>query len=114
MEMNWITALLGLIIVALCVLPFVMMHYHWAKKEKKMLQSLQEIAQKQDSSIDQHEFCGSFVMGIDTRKNFLFFFKQKKEGEIAQCINLSETRTCQVLKKQEILPIPPASTLYKD
>ena len=97
--MDWGTAIIGLISILICITPFATIHYNRVKKENKMLQSLRENAQKHNCKISQHEFCGDFVFGIDEGKNFVFFFKQKKEEVISQCVDLSGVQTLQVVKK---------------
>jgi len=97
--MNWGTAIIGLIIIFICAIPFVIMYYNRVKTENKMLQSLDEIAHQHNCKISQHEFCGDYVMGLDLHRNFVFFFKQKKEEAISQCVDLSEVQTFKVLKK---------------
>ena len=99
MEMDWGTAIVGLISILICIIPFVIMHYNRVKKENKMLLSLKENAQQHNCNISQHEFCGDFVLGIDESRNFVFFFKQKKEEAISQFVDLAEIQTCQVVKK---------------
>lgn len=99
MEMDWGTAIVGLIMLLICIVPFVIMYYNRVKKENKILQSLNEIAQPHNCKISQHEFCGDFVLGIDESRNFVFFFKQKKEEAISQFVDLAEIQSCQVVKK---------------
>jgi len=99
MEMDWGTAIVGLISILICIVPFVIMYYNRVKKENKMLQSLNEIAQQHNCKIGQYEFCGDYVMGIDENRNFVFFFKQKKEVAISQFVDLSEIQTCRMVKK---------------
>jgi hypothetical protein len=91
--------IVGTILLALCIVPFVILHYNSKKKEKQMLQSLTEIAQQHNCKMTQHEFCGEFVIGLDENKNFAFFFRQKKEEAISRFVDLSEIQTCQVVKK---------------
>ncbi len=93
------TAIVGLISILICIIPFAIMHYNSVKKENKILKSLKENAQKQNCNISQYEFCGDYVMGIDESRNFVFFFKQKKEKAISQFVDLAEIQTCQVVKK---------------
>jgi hypothetical protein len=100
METNQGTIYVGLIIIILCVFPFVLIYRHKAKKRKKMLQSLNERAQQFHCKVSQHEFCGDFVMGTDAEKTHIFFFKQKSEKSVLQSVDLSETRSCQISKKR--------------
>ena len=97
--MDWGTAIVGLISILICIVPFMIMYYKRIKKENKMLQSLNEIAQQHNCKIGQHEFCGDYVMGMDENRNFVFFFKQKREVAISQFVDLSEVQICQVVKK---------------
>ena len=93
------TIIIGVIIIAICTLPFVYMHYNRVKKENKTLQTLKELAKQHNCEISQHEFCGDFVLGIDKIRNFVFFLKQKDDGAMAQFVDLAEVQMCQTLKK---------------
>ena len=93
------TAFVGLIIIGICVIPFVMISYFRVKKEKKMVKSLSNIAKQQNCTIHISEICGEHVLGIDETNNFVFFFQQREENEITQFINLSEVVYCEVVKK---------------
>jgi hypothetical protein len=93
------TAFIGLIIIGICVIPFVMINYYRLKKEKKMLKSLSDIAKQQHCVINKYEICGEYVIGIDEKTNFIFFFQHQEEKEIAQFVNLNEILFCEILKK---------------
>lgn len=97
--MDWLTAIVGLISMLLFVVPFVIMYYNSKKKENNMLLRLKENAQQNECKISQHEFCGNFVLGIDEGRNFVFFFKKKKEEAISQFIDLAEIKSCHVVLK---------------
>lgn len=92
------STIVGTIIIIICIAPFVVMYHNQRKKEKIMLQSLNQIAQQHNCSISQHEFCGAFVLGIDNVRNFVFFLLQDKEV-ISQFVDLSEIQTCRAEKK---------------
>jgi hypothetical protein len=99
-KMDTGSVIVGAIIIAICIIPFVIMYYKRVIKENKMLQSLREVAQKQHNcKISQHEFCGDFVLGIDEDRDFVFFFKKKKEETISQCVDLADVRACQAIIK---------------
>lgn len=101
--MDWGTALFGIITMALCTLPFVIDYRNRKKKEKHMLQTLKDTAQKQNCQISQYESCGDCTIGLDERKNFVFFTKQRTESVISQYADLSEFQTCQVVNKTRAL-----------
>ncbi len=92
------SAIVGTIILAICIFPFVILHYRRVRKEKKMLQSLREVARQYSCNISQHEFCGDFALGVDERRGFVFFSKQKEGQIISQFVDLSEVQTCQAVR----------------
>lgn len=101
--MDWGTAVIGIVTMALCTLPFVIDYRNRKKREKLLLLSLKNTAQQQNCNISQYESCGDFTLGLDEYKSFVFFIKQKKEGAISQYADLSEFHTCQVAKNTRTL-----------
>ncbi len=82
-------AILWASILAICIAPFVIIHYNNTKRKNSMLQSLNEIAQQHKCSISKHELCGDFVLGLDEDKNFVFFLKKSKTELISQFVDLA-------------------------
>ncbi len=103
MEMDWGTALVGLIAIAVTLAPLAIIRYNKAKKEKLMMHSINEMAQKMGAKIHQHEFCGDFVLGLDNQKNWIFFYKQKNEPTQAQFVDLSKFKSCRVVRHSSSL-----------
>jgi hypothetical protein len=99
MEIDWGTGIVGLVSVLIFAGPFVVIFFNRAQKEKRVLRSLNEIAQQNNCIISQHEFCGDFALGLDESRNFVFFFKQKKGEVILQSVDLSEIQSCHPVKK---------------
>jgi len=93
------SAIIGAVILAICIAPFVIIYYNRVRKEKKVLQSLGEVAKQHNCSINQHEFCGDFVIGIDENRKWVFFHKQKEGEAITQHIDLSKIGSCKVGKR---------------
>jgi len=83
------------IIIAICIVPFILMSRNSKKRERKTLQSIINIANQQDCTITKHEICGDFIIGIDETKNFVFFFKQLNIV-VEQFINLADIQNCKV------------------
>ncbi|MBI2280357.1 MAG: hypothetical protein HYU68_06670 [Bacteroidetes bacterium] len=88
----------GAILIAICILPFVLMGRNSRKHEKLLFQSLSNIAAKQNCKITQHECCEEYIIGIDETSNFLFFFKRIKDKEISKQINLADIQSCKIVK----------------
>lgn len=84
----------GIILVAICVVPVVIVEHNRKKRERKTLQSLINIANQQNCKVSKHEICGDFVIGIDESKKNVFFSKQTKDEVINQFVNLAEIKNC--------------------
>lgn len=97
--MELVSAIVGTILILICIVPFIVIHYNRVNKETKMVQMLNENARHSDCEISHHEVCGDFVLGLDENKNWVFFFKQHKEKAISQFVDLAEIQVCQVVKK---------------
>ncbi len=99
MEIDWGTALVGLIAIAVTLAPLAIIRLNKAKKEKLMMQSINEMAQKMGAKIHQHEFCGDFLLGFDNQKNKVFFYKQKNVPTQAQYVDLTKIKSCRMVRQ---------------
>lgn len=108
------SSIIGAFAIAICTIPFVMMYFRRVNNQKKKVQILQEMAQEQNCTISEHEFCGDFVFAMDGNKNFVFFLKQKQEQSIAQFIDLSGVQACQAVKKTRIEQIDEEKVEFMD
>ncbi|HET6245272.1 MAG: hypothetical protein H0V01_02025 [Bacteroidetes bacterium] len=97
------SAIIGAILIAICIVPFILMSRGRKKREKQILQSLTDIAVQHNCQISQHEFCGDFVIGIDEAKNFVFFHKQRKDRVIEQFIDLAKIQNCKVINSNQTI-----------
>ncbi len=86
--------IIGSILIAVSVVPFVIINYSSVKKENKKIELLTKIALQHNCKISQHELCGDFVIGLDENKKFLFFIKQKEKELTSQCVDLKEFQIC--------------------
>lgn len=93
------SAIVGAILIAICIVPFILMSRGSRKKKKRMLQALTESAKQHNGQLSQHEFCGDFVIGFAEDINSVFFIKQKNEEAISQVADLSKIQSCQAVKR---------------
>ena len=94
--MDLASTIIGGILAAVCVVPFVLITQGRKKREKKMLQSLITLANQHDCKISEHEFCCDFGIGIDKTKHFVFFLKKTKTKETQQYVDLNGIQGCTV------------------
>ncbi|MDD3722623.1 MAG: hypothetical protein PHW92_09060 [Lutibacter sp.] len=98
--MNSGTAITGVILIAIFMLPFIFMLNGRKKKKKKLLESILTLANNHNCKISQQEISEEFAIGLDERANQLFFFKKIKDKEVAQHVNLDEIKSCKVIKTE--------------
>lgn len=92
------TTIIIAILVALTVVPIWVMRRNRLKKESHMMQALKEIASRQNGEISQYEFCGDYVIGIDTKNKYVFFYKKNNKDVHTQFVNLAAVQNCKVEK----------------
>ncbi len=88
---------MGVIILALCVVPIVIFSIISKKKKSKRLQDFKNSAFAQNCNITKHEILGNIILGIDEVSNSIFFTKRVKETISSQLVNLSEFQSCKVI-----------------
>lgn len=98
MEMDWGTALTGIVLIIICIIPLVWMRQSRVKKEKKILKSLNDIASQNNCIITMHEINGNQAIGIDKNRNHVFYFKPGKDSPIAKFVDLAKVVNCQTVK----------------
>jgi hypothetical protein len=92
------TIIIGIIMVALCSLPFILSGSNRTKNEGKIKNSIFELAQKNNTSILQNDFWFKSAIGINTNSNELFFYRKIKDIETSEIIQLAEYQKCKVVK----------------
>lgn len=90
------TTIIGLVSVALCVVPLIIIGKSKRNKEKGFLTSLQGIASAHNCKIATHDFGIDFSIGLADNNQFVFFYKKLKENEIKECIPFSSIASCKV------------------
>lgn len=98
--MDTTTIIIGIIVIALCTLPFVFMARKQKKEKIMMISTFNEMAQKENCKITSYKLFGDSVIGIDKTAKFAFFFKKNSDNdkEIRQAINLRDIKKCRVVK----------------
>ena len=84
------TLIMGAVLIAICVLPFVIVGRNRKKKKKQILQLLTNIAKKYNAQISRYDFCAGFAIGLDETKNAVVLYKQGQDGVTENYVNLSE------------------------
>ncbi|SIR25198.1 hypothetical protein [Maribacter ulvicola] len=89
-------AAIGLVSVALCAMPFVLTSKSRKTKEKQMMSFLNDIANKHNCTITEHEVFGHYAIGTDAHKKFVFFISKSGEVLNQQYVDLATIKTCEI------------------
>ena len=89
-------AAIGIASVAICAMPFVVTSRSRKSKEKKMMASLNDVANKNNCTISEHEIFGHYAIGVDQEKKFVFFISKSGEDLNQQYVDLSTIKTCEI------------------
>ncbi|WBU88454.1 hypothetical protein [Cellulophaga omnivescoria] len=90
------TDITAIIIISVCLLPFIFIARSRKKREKKMLASLEEIAKENNCTVNDYDINADFIIGIDHKQNQVFYYKSE-EGVINQgAVNLTGIKKCKI------------------
>ncbi|WP_446050743.1 hypothetical protein [Zobellia laminariae] len=98
MNLDFGTTLIGAISAVICVTPFVLVTRSVKKKEKEMLRSLTDFADKDNCKINEHEYVGDFIIGMDTNKKVVFFYKEERNEIEKLSVDLKDVKSCKASK----------------
>jgi hypothetical protein len=101
MESN--TLIAGLIALAICLLPFVLVSRNRKIKEKQLMQALQTIASQNHGQVDEYDTWGNTAIGFDRQANAVVFCKHIKNEIISHYISLADVQECQVMNTHKVL-----------
>lgn len=81
---------IGIILLIVCVLPFILFSVNNSKKRKKRIQNLIQKAKENNATIQEKDDWNQSIIGIDKTNNMLFFSKKSEEFDKFISINISE------------------------
>lgn len=99
------TAVLGLILVAICVIPIYLIVRASRKAERNLLKAIKKIANQKSCKINHYDVCGKVIIGFDDIKNSIFFLKNSDENSAgnssSKVVELSDYKSCKVVKSKK-------------
>ena len=93
------TTITGLIILIIGILPFLIMAISKSNRKKKLLQSLNKLAQQQNTTIAEYDIWSNSIIGISTNKHFIFAIRHVNNEVKTYQVNLLETINCRVINE---------------
>ncbi|MBP6755136.1 MAG: hypothetical protein KA210_03230 [Bacteroidia bacterium] len=91
---------IGMILLIICVLPFILFSVNNTKKRKKRIENLIRKAKENNAIIQEKDDWNQSVIGIDKTKKMLFFSNNSDEFDKFNSINISELYSCTIEKTE--------------
>ena len=91
-----LTILTILLLIIVCVLPFVIIKRRDKRAEKKIRQILLDHASNSNHSISQHELLNQKVIGIADATNRVFFLKHFSNKDVIHEVDLTKVERCYI------------------
>jgi hypothetical protein len=92
------TSAVGLVLIAICALPFVLMFINRKKKVGQRLTSLRKIADSQGRPVSKYDIGGDFIIGMDETPKHVYFYKSQQSDGLEQIVDLDGISSCKVIK----------------
>lgn len=87
---------IGIILLIICVLPFILFSVNNNKKRKKRIENLVKKAKENNATIQEKDDWNQSVIGLDKKNKMLFFSKKSEEFDKFIFINISELLLCRI------------------
>ncbi|MBO7497066.1 MAG: hypothetical protein J6T98_10975 [Salinivirgaceae bacterium] len=97
--MDTSSILIGIAVVLACALPFLLSSISRKQREKKLVDSLNQMAQSESTTICSSEICGNNAIGIDGSGRWLFY--ARCADGVKEKIDLESTRSCGIIDKPD-------------
>ena len=91
------TTITALIVICVCILPFALISYSNKKRRKQILNTLIELANQNNTCLMQVDIWHQTGIGIDKKKEWLFFVKYIDKVKTPQKIACQDISKCIIL-----------------
>lgn len=95
--MDFGTTIVGVIVLLICIIPFVVLNKNNRNRKKLVADRLSQLAERSNCSISQYDIWNNSAVGIDDTTHQAFFTRKINDSETAHQINLLEVQKCRVM-----------------
>lgn len=93
--MDLSTTMVGLVLVALILLPILYFNFRKRIAKKQMLDAFKALAREKGIEISQHEFWRDSVIGIDPAKKMVLYQRKNETENVVQIVRLEDVSRCE-------------------
>ncbi|RED92221.1 hypothetical protein [Marinoscillum furvescens] len=97
------TIVIGLITVALCIIPFFLMRKSKQLNEQNLINGLQALADSYHCELAAKEVSMDFVIGISASNNYVFYYKYRNGKMQEEAIPLDAIDRCEVMTRRRTI-----------
>lgn len=83
------SAIMGAVLIALIIIPFIIYSRNARRKKSQLLKQLKALASANNGQISRYEFSGHTLIGIDENKRLVFFIKKVHDQMTEQFVDLN-------------------------
>lgn len=95
------TTIIGIVLVLICIIPFVLINKKKATKRRNKLKILTNSVQKMNGIIYKNEFWNHYGIALDKTNKMLYFSTQTDDENSYEVISLKSIASCSVIKKED-------------
>ena len=95
------TTIIAIVIVLICIIPFILMNIKNRRIEKELTNELILFVDKNNGTLTQKEVLTNLAIGIDEKKKALFLVKKTMKDMIYLSVNLAEIKNSSVIKNRK-------------
>ena len=89
------------ILVALVFSPFIWTAASGKTKNNKTRKQLEEMARNEGCTVSSSDSTKNFAVGLDEKAEKIFFFRTDTDGEVKDCVDLLEVKSCRIEKEYD-------------
>lgn len=97
------SSLIGVVIVLFIIIPLFLIWLQRYRVKSKLLKGLQRLALEKNCTIDTNEVFTNFAIGLDSKKGYLFFYKEDCEKINEQILHLSEVEKLDLVRIEKTI-----------
>lgn len=89
--------IVGIIVLLICVTPFVLLSRNSRKRKQEVLDRLVRLADQKNCKISRYDIWNNSAVGIDDTARWVFFTRKVNGAQTEYRINLAEVQKCRML-----------------